>query len=73
MAGSVGGRSVDNTTDVFVLPWLEALRRIAPREVMVYTIDRETPISTLKKAPRETLDAIAQRVREAGLPVSVSY
>lgn len=73
MAGSVGGRSVDNTTNVFVSPWLEALRRIAPREVMVYTIDRETPISTLKKAPRETLDAIAQRVREAGLPVSVSY
>lgn len=73
MAGSVGDTSVDNTTDAFVTPWLQALQRIAPREVMVYTIDRETPISTLKKAPREALDAIAQRVREAGLSVSVSY
>ena len=36
------GMTVDNTTPEYVQPWLEAVERIAPREVMIYTIDRET-------------------------------
>ena len=40
---------------------------------MIYTIDRETPVSTLCKAQPETLDAIAQRVRDLGLTCSVAY
>lgn len=40
---------MDNTTDEYVLPWLEAVKEIAPRQVMIYTIDRETPDHDLKK------------------------
>ena len=36
-------------------------------------IDRETPISTLRKASPEALDAIAGRVRELGIECSVAY
>ena len=67
------GRSVDNTTDRYVLPWLDAVRDIAPRQVMIYTIDRETPDQNLQKATPEELDRIAALVREAGMEVSVSY
>ena len=42
---------MDNTSDKFVLPWLEAVKEIAPRQVMIYTIDRETPDHDLQKAP----------------------
>lgn len=65
--------SADNTGEEFVDPWLEAVKGIAPREVMIYTIDRETPTEGLEKASREQLDAIRDRVIEAGIPCSASY
>lgn len=40
---------------------------------MIYTIDRETPDHDLQKATREELDRIAERIRETGISVSVSY
>ena len=52
---------------------VEALKKISPQQVMIYTIDRETPLSSLCKATPDELDAIAQRVEELGLTVSVSY
>ena len=73
MSGAADGQSVDNTGEEFVLPYLEALQRIRPRQVMIYTIDRETPIPTLCKASPATLNAIADRIRALGLQVSVSY
>jgi hypothetical protein len=40
---------------------------------MVYTLDRETPMSGLQKAPRELLDAIRDRVIAEGIPCTASY
>ena len=63
---------MDNTSDKYVLPWLEAVKEIFPRQVMIYTIDRETPTSGLEKISPEEMNAIASRVRAAGFFVSVS-
>ena len=68
-----GGYDVDNTTEAFVAPWLEAIKEIAPREVMIYTIDRETPDLHLQKATHEELDAIRDRVIALGIPCTASY
>lgn len=65
--------SVDNTGDKYVDPYIQALKRIKPKKVMIYTIDRNTPVETLKKASREELDSIADRIRREGMDVSVSY
>ena len=73
MKGTFEGENVDNTTDDYVLPWLEAVKEIAPRQVMIYTIDRETPAPDLLKATHEELDHIGEMVRSAGIPCSVSY
>ena len=73
MKGVTTSGDADNTGDRYVLPWLDALRRIRPREVMVYTIDRETPDSHLEKATPEELDRIRDLVRVEGIPCSVSY
>lgn len=73
MKGTYEGKSVDNTGDEYVKPWLEAVKRIAPRQVMIYTIDRETPAHELRKATHEELDRIADEVRREGIDVSVSY
>ena len=73
MQGTAGGESVDNTGDDYVLPWLKAVADIAPQQVMVYTIDRETPMHSLLKATPQQLDRIALLVRQLGIPCSVSY
>ena len=73
MKGTFEGESVDNTTDDYVLPWLEVVKEIAPRQVMIYTIDRETPAPDLLKATHEELDRIGEMVRAEGIPCSVSY
>lgn len=73
MRGEYQGRCVDNTSEAFVAPWLETIKYISPREVMVYTIDRETPAHGLEKASHDTLDTIANRVRAFGLPCKVAY
>lgn len=73
MKGTHQGLSVDNTSDEYVLPWLEIVKEIAPQQVMIYTIDRETPSPLLEKASHEELDRIAAQVQQAGIPVSVSY
>ena len=76
MRGETGERSqqsVDNTGEKFVGPWLEAVKEIKPQQVMIYTIDRETPTLGLLKATREQLDHIRDRVIAAGIPCSASY
>lgn len=73
MKGEYKGKSVDNTSDEYVLPWLETVKEIAPRQVMIYTIDRETPDHDLCKATHEELDRIVAMVKAAGIPASASY
>jgi len=67
------GDGVDNTGEEYVSPWLEAVKEIKPQQVMVYTIDRDTPAQGLEKATREQLDSIRDRVIEAGIPCTASY
>lgn len=73
LKGEINGKDLDNTTEQYVAPWIEALKRIKPQKVMIYTIDRETPVSSLQKAEKEVLDSIAERVRNIGFECSVSY
>lgn len=73
LRGSFEGRSVDNTTERYVGPWLKAIGEIRPKLVTIYTIARETPDHDLRKAPAESLDAIADRVRALGIAAQVSY
>lgn len=73
MRGECNGESIDNTGEAYVAPWLEAVKDIKPQQVMIYTIDRETPTQGLLKATHEQLDQIRDRVIAAGIPCTASY
>ena len=73
MKGIANGIDVNNTGDEYVLPWIAAVKEIAPREVMIYTIDRETPTDGLEKATHEELDRIVELLRREGIKASASY
>ena len=67
------GEDVDNTSDKFVLPWIESVKQIAPSKVMIYTIDRETPDHSLQKATHEELDRIVSMLEKEGICAGASY
>ena len=73
LKGEVNGESVNNMTEEEISGWLAVLQRIQPKQVMIYTIDRETPVKELRKASKEELDGIAERARGQGFDVTVSY
>ena len=67
------GEGVDNTGEEYVAPWIEAVKEIAPEQVMIYTIDRETPTKGLKKAEPAILDQIRERITKLNIPCTASY
>lgn len=72
LRGTCDGVAIDNTMEEEVTAWLELVREIRPRQVMVYSLDRDTPCPTLEKVPREELQRIAERVETLGIPCSVA-
>lgn len=71
--GTYNGIALDNSSEAEISAWLETVKIVKPRQVMIYTIARDTPIPTVEKIPAAVLDEIAARVRQLGIPVQVSY
>ena len=69
LRGEHCGHKIDNTTSEEIDALIEAYKRIQPREVMIYSLDRTTPEEHLEKVERPELDVIAQRIRNAGIKV----
>lgn len=72
LRGEHDGKKIDNTTPEEIEALIEAYRRISPRQVMIYSIDRKTPEQRLEKVLREELEAIATQMRNEGIDVTVS-
>ena len=72
LRGEYLGQRVDNTTEEEVSAWLKFIEYIRPKQVMVYSLDRDTPCQTLEKVEKEELRAIAARVEALGIAVSVA-
>ena len=71
--GSHNGEPVDNSTPEEIDALIEAYKKIQPREIMLYSLDRPTPETNLQKVPREELQSIADRITAAThIPVAVA-
>ncbi len=72
LRGKISGEDVDNTKEEEVVAWLDAMLKIQPQSIMVYSLDRPTPAKELVKVDKDELELIAQRARGLGFEVSVS-
>lgn len=72
LKGYIDGKKVDNSTEEEVSALLEIIKDLMPREVMIYTIDRETPIKDLKKVSIEVLNKIARKINALGVKTNVA-
>ena len=70
--GTHNGEALDNTTPQEVEGWLEAVKELNPKSIMIYTIDRDTPEKDLQKISPEEMHEIARKAEALGYTVSVS-
>jgi len=73
LRGNVNGRYFDSTSDDNLEAWLKCLEEINPRMVMVYSVDRATPLAGIEKLSPAVLDRIANRVNALGIKTEVYY
>lgn len=63
LRGEYNGKNIDNTTPEHIAALRAALQRIRPKQIMCYTIARDTPCKTLQAVPA---DEIARLQAELG-------
>jgi len=73
LRGNLDGKMIDNTAEPEISRWLEHIRAINPKYVMIYPIDRETPLESLEKISFAGLGKIADRVEKMGIKTQVYY
>ncbi len=71
LRGEVSGRKIDSTEPHLVEGWIKMVLEISPREVMLYTIDRDTPQSGLTKVSIEEMEKISEPLTAAGIKVQI--
>lgn len=71
LRGEYHEQIIDNTTPEELSAWYAAVERLHPKQVMIYVIDRATPLQTLSKIPAHEMDIIAAPLREKGIDVIV--
>ena len=61
----------DSTSDEVVLPMLDIIRTLRPREVMAYTIDRPTPAQNLQKVTPVEMRTLLKPLIDEGFAVQI--
>ncbi|MDD2424713.1 MAG: radical SAM protein [Bacteroidales bacterium] len=70
--GIYRGQIIDNTTPEEISAWQKLVTEIEPREIMIYTIDRETPAKNLEKVSVEDMEMYAAPLLKRGYKVTIS-
>ena len=61
----------DTTESEALNRWIDIVRELRPRQVMVYTIDRETPDKSLEKYTVDEMTAFVQPLIDEGVDVQI--
>lgn len=61
----------DSANPEIVNPWMDIVRELHPREIMVYTIDRPTPQEGLVKFSEEKMRQLVQPLIEEGFNIQI--
>ena len=72
LRGEHEGVVIDNTTPQEVSAWRKLAIELEPREIMIYTIDRETPAKNLSKVSVEVMEQIAAPLKSLGFKITIS-
>ncbi len=71
LKGEVDGEVIDCTDEEHCNRWRALVRELKPREVMMYTIDRETPAQNLQKVTVGEMESIARELIAEGFNIQI--
>lgn len=71
LRGEHNGQIIDNTTDEEINAWIKVLQEVQPKEVMMYSLDRDTPENNLIRVRFEEMKIISEKVEALGIKVEV--
>jgi wyosine [tRNA(Phe)-imidazoG37] synthetase (radical SAM superfamily) len=69
LKGNINNESIDNTTPEELEQYITRLKLINPKMVMIYSLDRVAPFSTIEKLSKEELQKIADYIKSNGFKV----
>ncbi len=72
LRGEHNGRTIDNTTPQELKAWYSTVEYLHPKQIMIYVIDRATPVRTLQKPTRNEMEQIALPLIQKGYNVQIS-
>ena len=61
----------DSSSPEVLQGWMDIVKDLRPREVMVYTLDREAPAAGLEKFTVEEMESLTKPLVDAGLKVQI--
>jgi len=64
-------KDFDSSSPEVLLGWMDIVRLLKPREIMVYTIDRPTPEVGLQKFTMEAMRALVQPLIDEGFTIQI--
>lgn len=65
------GEAFDSSERDNLEKWMDIVRRLRPREIMVYTIDRETPMEGLEKFSVDEMRELVRPLIEDGFDIQI--
>ncbi|MCL2435073.1 MAG: radical SAM protein [Lentimicrobiaceae bacterium] len=65
--GEIDGQYFNNAAEPHLSLWMNVVKQLHPRKVMIYSLDRNTPAQGLEKIPFKELREIARQVQELGV------
>lgn len=71
LRGEADGKRIDSTDPENCRAWRDLVRELKPREIMMYTIDRETPAQNLSKVTVEEMEEIARPLKQEGYRIQI--
>lgn len=72
LKGNYNNTIIDNSTETEVDAWMKIIEEIHPKQVMIYSLARDTPANNLEKVSKKVLNKIAKKVAAAGIDVQVT-
>ena len=65
------GNGFDSSSPEVLGGWMDIVRELRPREIMVYTLDRETPMKGLQKFTPEEMAAMVKPLSDEGFKIQI--
>jgi len=67
LKGEIEGTIFNNASESHLSLWMEVVKQLLPKKVMLYSLDRDTPARGLEKIQLEELKAIAHQMQSFGV------